>query len=208
MAAGKETPDAPPMPADQVIVIRHAEKPTSRPKRHGVREDGTPDKESLTVRGWQHAGSLAAVFAAEGADPDGGTLRRPRHIFAAGVGKKRVKGPDGARVTVGSHSRRPLQTVSEMAARLGLAPETAHTRGEEAALVADAVARDGTVLICWQHEDIPAIGRAIAGDGAGVPDAWPGDRYDLIWVFDRKGRGWTFRQVAHPRLAPGAAPGA
>jgi hypothetical protein len=188
------------MPADQVIVIRHAEKPTSRPKRHGVAEDGTNDKESLTVRGWQHAGSLAAVFAAAGAHPKGAGIGRPAHIFAAGVGKKRVKA-GGKTVTVGSHSRRPLQTVTEMAARLGLEPVTAHTRGEEAALVADAIGRDGTVLICWQHEDIPAIGRAIAGDAAGVPDTWPDDRYDLVWIFDRTGSGWTFRQLSHPGLS-------
>ncbi len=192
------------MPADQVIVIRHAEKPTARPKRHGVREDGTPDKESLTVAGWQHAGSLAAVFAAGGAHPDGAGIGQPGHIFAAGVGKKRLKDAEGKTVTVGSHSRRPLQTVTEAAARLGLVPDTAHSRGEEAALAADALARDGTVLICWQHEDIPAIGRAIAGDGAGVPDTWPGDRYDLFWIFDRTGKGWRFRQLVHPRLTRGA----
>ena len=57
------------MPADQVIVIRHAEKPTAKPKRHGVQEDGTSDKESLTVRGWQHAGSLAAIFGGAGSHP-------------------------------------------------------------------------------------------------------------------------------------------
>jgi broad specificity phosphatase PhoE len=194
------------MPADQVIVIRHAEKPTAHPKRHGVAEDGTPDKESLTVRGWRHAGSLAAVFAAEGAHPKGAALGRPDRIFASAVGRKRVAGPDGRTVTVGSHSRRPLQTVSEMAARLGLVPDTSHHRGEEAALAADAIGREGTVLICWQHEDIPAIGRAIAGDHAGIPDAWPGDRYDIVWVFDRKGTGWTFRTLAHPRLLAAEPP--
>ena len=143
------------------------------------------------------------MFAAGGAHPEGARLGQPAHVFAAGVGKKRVKDADGKTVTVGSHSRRPLQTVTEAAARLGLVPDTAHSRGEEAALAADALARDGTVLICWQHEDIPAIGRAIAGGDAGVPDAWPGDRYDLIWIFDRKGKRWTFRQLVHPRLTPG-----
>ena len=39
------------MPADQVIVIRHAQKPTANPKHHCVREDGTNDAELLTVRG-------------------------------------------------------------------------------------------------------------------------------------------------------------
>lgn len=187
------------MPADQVIVIRHAEKPTARPKRHGVREDGTTDRESLTVRGWQHAGSLAAVFAGEGAHPSAARLGRPAHIFASGAGKKRVTTADGT-VTVGSHSRRPLQTIAAMAARLGLDPVVTHLRGEEEALVADAVGRDGTVLVCWQHEDIPKIGRLITGSAEAVPPKWPDDRYDLVWVFDRAGKGWRFREIAHPRL--------
>ena len=194
------------MPADQVIVIRHAEKPTARPKRHGVREDGTSDKELLTVRGWQHAGSLAAVFAAAGTPAAEPGLGRPDHIFAAGVGKKRVKAADGKTRTVGSHSRRPLETVTPMAARLGLGPVTTHSKGEEAALVKDALSRPGTVLICWQHEDIPAIGNLIMGDTKTVPQSWPEDRYDLIWVFARKGRGWSFRQFFHPRLGTGTAP--
>ena len=54
------------MPADQIIVVRHAQKPTRKPKHKGIREDGTADPESLTVRGWQHAGALAAVFAGPG----------------------------------------------------------------------------------------------------------------------------------------------
>jgi hypothetical protein len=127
-------------------------------------------------------------------------IGRPEHIFASAIGKKRVKAADGT-ITVGSHSRRPLQTVTEMAARLGLTPVTAHARGEGRRSSPMPLARQGTVLICWQHEDIPAIGRAYAGTDAGVPDAWPGDRYDLVWIFDRKGRRWTFRQLAHPRLA-------
>jgi hypothetical protein len=182
-----------------VIVIRHAEKPTARPKRHGVQEDGTNDKESLTVRGWQHAGSLAAVFAGAGVNPAEGRLNRPDHIFAAGIGKKRVK-DGGKTITVGSHSRRPLETVTPMAARLGLTPVTDHLKGEERALVEDALSRPGSVLICWQHEDIPKIGNLIMGNATTVPQDWPEDRYDLIWIFDRKGGSWKFRQYSHPQL--------
>ena len=186
--------------ADQVIIIRHAEKPTAQPKRHGVREDGTDDKESLTVRGWQRAGSLAAVFALPGAHPvEAAPLKQPGVIFAAGVGKKRVK-IGGKTATVGSNSRRPLQTVTTMAALLGLTPVTDHLKGEEAALVEDALVRSGTVLICWQHEDIPKIGNLIMGNATTVPQSWPEDRYDLIWVFDRKASTWRFRQFSHPRL--------
>ena len=77
------------MPADQIIVIRHAQKPTHNPKHVGIREDGTADPESLTVRGWQHAGALAAVFAGPGSGAADALVARPDVIFAAGAGKRR-----------------------------------------------------------------------------------------------------------------------
>lgn len=106
----------------------------------------------------------------------------------------------GKAVKVGSHSQRPIQTVTPMAAALGLTPVTAHTKGEERALVADALNWDGVVLICWQHENIPAIGNLIVGNSTTVPQNWPEDCYDLIWVFDRTGVSWGFRQFFHERL--------
>ena len=126
-------------------------------------------------------------------------LDRPDFIFVAGRGKKQAI-IDGKSVTVGSHSRRPLETVTPMAERLGLEPLTIFTKGEEQALVRDALSRDGVVLICWQHEDIPKIGNLIVGNGTTVPQNWPEDRYDLIWVFDRSDSSWTFRQFFHARL--------
>jgi hypothetical protein len=155
------------------------------------------------VRGWQHAGSLAAIFAGPGPNQLERGLTRPDVIFAAGIGKKRLKGADGRTVTVGSHSRRPLQTITAMADRLGLMPVTTHTKGEEAGLVEDLLGRNGSVLVCWQHEDIPAIGNRIIGNGTTVPQAWPEDRYDLIWVFDRTAKGWRFTELSQ---APQAQP--
>jgi hypothetical protein len=187
------------MPADQIIVIRHAQKPTHKPKRIGIREDGTADPESLTVRGWQHAGALAAVLAGSGPGLEGALVARPNVIFAAGIGKKKVR-IDDKDVEVGSHSRRPLQTVTPLAEALNLVPVTTHTKGEERALVEDALARPGTVLICWQHQNIAAIGNLIVGDKTTVPQSWPEDRYDLIYVFDRAGDAWSFRQFFHGRL--------
>ena len=187
------------MPADQIIVIRHAQKPTRKPKHIGIREDGTADPESLTVRGWQHAGALAAVFAGRGSGAADALVARPDVIFAAGAGKKRAR-IGGKEVEVGSHSRRPLQTVTPLAEALKLAPVTTHTKGEEQALVDDALGRSGTVLICWQHQNIAAIGNLIAGNSTTVPQSWPEDRYDLIYVFDRVGDAWTFRQFFHERL--------
>ena len=147
------------MSAKQVIVIRHAQKPTSHPKHLGVREDGTNNSESLTVRGWLHAGALTAVFGGPGAHPVEARLDRPDFIFVAGRGKKQAI-IDGKPVTVGSHSRRPLETVTPMAERLGLEPLTIFTKGEEQALVRDALSRVGLthLLAAW---DIPKIGNLI-----------------------------------------------
>ena len=160
------------MPADQIIVIRHAQKPTHKPKRIGIREDGTADPESLTVRGWQHAGALAAVFAGPGSGAADALVALPDVIFAAGAGKKTAWIGD-KEVAVGSHSRRPLQTVSPLAEALKLTPVTTHTKGEEQALVDDALGRPGTVLICWQHQNIAAIGNLIVGNNTTVPRTGP-----------------------------------
>jgi len=65
-------------------------------------------------------------------------------------------------------------------------------------MVKAALACDGVVLIAWQHEDIaltaktgvPGISQEIltqtgTSGTLGVPTTWPGDRYDLVFVFDR-----------------------
>ena len=151
------------------------------------------------MRGWLHAGALAAVFGGAGAHPVEAHLERPDFIFAAGPGKKKVM-MNGKSVTVGSHSRRPLETVTPMAERLALVPLTGFTKGEEPAMIRDALSRDGVILICWQHEDIPTIGNLIVGNDTTVPQSWPEERYDLIWVFDRSNDLWVFRQFSHARL--------
>jgi hypothetical protein len=70
-------------------------------------------------------------------------------------------------------------------------------KGEEPALVQATTTAGGVVLIAWEHEAIPEIATLIRGSSQGIPDKWPGHRYDLIWVFDRAaGAGsWTFAQV-------------
>ena len=53
------------MPAQKIMIIRHAEKPEHHGPR-GVDENGDEDKKSLTVRGWQRAGALVQFFAPSG----------------------------------------------------------------------------------------------------------------------------------------------
>jgi broad specificity phosphatase PhoE len=175
------------MPTSKIMVIRHAEKPNGA---SGVMPDGTGNSEALIPTGWQRAGALVGLFVPPGghfADPH---LATPQAVYASGIGHH-------------SKSLRPQQTVAPLAAKLGLSVDTGHAKGDEAALVQAATAIGGTVLIAWEHEAIPAIAQLVLGGNQGVPQHWPDDRFDLVWVFDRPdGQGtWSFTQVPQRLLA-------
>ncbi len=171
---------------EQILIVRHGEKPSFLGRPVGIKEDGKEDHHSLTVRGWQRAGALAPFFGV----PLHPAVRRPTTLFAPPEA-----GHDG------DHGR-PYQTVVPLAARLGLAIDDSHRLDEEDELAADARSRGGVVLIAWEHKRIPRIADAILGDRATAPRAWPDDRFDLVWVFDRDaGGGYRFSQV--PQLLLG-----
>lgn len=182
-----------------IMVIRHAEKPDDAGKQGGVDENGKSDPESLTPRGWSRAGAIAA-FLAPVLPMSNEALTQPTAIYASAPAKHGEA--DGNRI--GTHSRRPLQTISPLASKLGIKPILTFTRGEEAKMVADAKAIGGVVLICWDHQDIPVIAGEICGQRSpATPLKWPGDRFDVVWVFERtdSSNAWTFEQVCQ-RLLP------
>lgn len=169
-----------------VMLIRHAEKPREAGEQ-AVDAWGRPDAASLAVRGWQRAGALAALFAA--APPP---LRRPAALLAAGRSQAHA-------------STRPRDTLTPLAALLGLSVEEP-PEGADAAepLAAAAAAHAGPVLVCARHEALPAIARAL-GARAGVPQAWPADRYDVVWLVGAPGRPiqqWPQRLLAGDVAAP------
>lgn len=174
-----------------IFLIRHAEKPDGTNK--GVDETGAPDKESLIVRGWQRAGALAVFFGS----PEG--LPAPERIYASASRKEKI----APKVKVGSDSERPILTVSSLAAKLGMTPIETFTKGQEPDLADELVTLQGTTLVCWQHEAIPAIAKVILGTAAGVPDPWPSDRFDVVWRFVRAGATgpWAFDQVCQRLLS-------
>jgi hypothetical protein len=51
---------------------------------------------------------------------------------------------------------------------------------------------------------IPTIADHIAGTNPAHPQQWPGEHFDLVWVFDRTSgaQNWTFTQVPQ-MLLPG-----
>lgn len=172
------------MPATKIMLIRHAEKPSEDGKVKGVSATGAPDPEELIVRGWQRSGALVRFFAPrDGAFADR-RLATPGAIFASGVAKH-------------SNSRRPEHTVAELAAVLNLKLVLRYAKGDEKAMIADALAAEGTVLIAWEHEAIPDIANRILGGNARCPQKWPGSRFDLVWVLDRQAAAgaWSFAQV-------------
>ncbi|MDH6126392.1 hypothetical protein [Kitasatospora sp. GP82] len=168
-----------------VMIIRHGEKPDG--SHPGLDENGRGDGHSLTDRGWQRARALPQLFDPAGRKPLTAGLVRPARIYAA-----TDQGPHA-----GAHRMR--QTVTPLAAHLGLTVDTTYAESQEAALATAAVSVPGPVLICWEHSRIPAIVNALGASHTGVPGTWP-DRFDLVWVFTRTGGTWSFRQVSQQLL--------
>ncbi|RYC29793.1 phosphoglycerate mutase family protein [Lichenibacterium minor] len=164
------------MGPSRIMIIRHAEKHAEP----GVTVEGRSDEHSLTVRGWQRAGALVRLFG-----PDADVALRPDVVYASAIGPE-------------SETRRPQQTVGPLVDLMREHNDSMYDdrflKPNVEALVADVLERTGTVLIAWEHSRIPAIVAALPHAPA-VPSEWPKDRYDLVWVLDRSGQGWDFRQI-------------
>jgi hypothetical protein len=99
---------------------------------------------------------------------------------------------------------RPVETVTPLLEKLSkndpsFVLNTNYAVGQESALIADLQARAGTVLIAWEHHHIPRIGVKLTSD---VPKEWPGQRFDLVWVFLRAASdSYIFSQVPQLLLA-------
>jgi hypothetical protein len=201
------------MGATKIMVIRHAEKPDSYGSTgtafYGVDPTGSlagnPDGDKhLITQGWQRVGALVTLFA-----PLRGTvappLAKPQFLFASDPGKMHEKGGHGP-------SKRPAETLSGVAASLGLTPNTSFADTAYDDMIEAALACQGAVLIAWQHEDIPLLSKtgspgisqsildhtdtpAATSSGWHIPKKWPKGplwqggqpeaRYDLVLVFDR-----------------------
>lgn len=146
----------------------------------GVDPKGASDKHSLVPRGWERAGALAVLFT----DPPK-PLMRPDYIFAASDARA-------------SDSKRPMQTVTPLAKKLGLAINSNFAKGQEADMVAAVTSRRGSVVVAWQHEAIPKIAALIAGRG--TYPKWSASCYDAIWLFTRHHDHYRFTIVPQRAL--------
>jgi hypothetical protein len=173
----------------KIMIIRHAEKPPSIGEPFGVTAAGDQDVESLTIQGWQRAGAIACLFAPTHGPLQSAELATPGFLFAS-------------ESKSGGGSARPVETITPLASKLGLTPTT-HKKNNFDKVVTDALACGGTALISWQHEDIPSIANLILGNNSTVPQKWPGDRFDVVWVFDLdpSSGSYSFKQVPQNLLA-------
>jgi hypothetical protein len=170
--------------ATKIMIIRHAEKPpkTGGPPL-GVTGDGANDPNGLVVRGWTRSGALAALFAPSHGPMQTPILARPQHLFACT--------PEAQ----GSH--RPHDTIVPLSRKLGIDIDDSFGQDDFEPMVARAMAREGVVLICWEHKRIQNITAEIPRRDAEPPDHfyWPGNRFDVVFVFDLDGGKYRFSQV-------------
>lgn len=175
--------------AVKIMVIRHAEKPTSSPPPYGVTVEGERDKESLSVRGWQRAGALASFFAPANSSFCDPSLAEPEFLFAS-------------KPTRRNGSRRPLETITPLAEKLAIRINSNFTKLEAEGMLEEVFMCAGVVLVCWQQEYIPKIANYILGNKTVAPQDWPDDRFDMVWVFDRNPATarYSFQQVPQSLL--------
>jgi hypothetical protein len=137
----------------QILIIRHGEKP-----------DTGAD---LSPIGEKRAAALVRFFTTDPSVTEFGT---PVAIYAA---EPQSEGS----------SMRPIETVTPLAEALGIKINTVYTKSHPKKLVADILNSPGydgkTVLICWVHDAIPAIVKALGVKP--VPDEWPSAEFDRVW---------------------------
>ena len=170
-----------------IMLIRHAEKPQTKGSPFGVTASGEEDNKSLLVQGWQRAGALVELF-----DPAVGSIRtglsKPTALFAASPAH--------------GGSKRPLETITPLSARLSFNVNTKIKPSDTTGIANLLAATPGAPLAAWQHQYIPTIAQHLGTVNPTPPKKWPGNRFDIVWVFTRQSDGsWAFTQVPQLLLA-------
>ena len=150
------------MSAERIVILRHGEK-TSDLK-----------DQNLSVRGYERAAALSVLLSHGYKDIVA--------ICAAGIGP-------------GSPSERPSETIAPLAAKLNLVPVESYPKDQWSGAVQQIQQTDytnGTVVLCWVHDEIPDIANAL---GAGM-HPWPDGRYDVLWVLDYSSGSCVWNQKA------------
>jgi hypothetical protein len=140
----------------QIILIRHAEKPVD------------PEDPHLSPAGVRRANELVAFITT---DPAMRKLGPPVAVFAT----QTTKHDDG---------QRTQETVAPLARALKLSVQTPFLGKDYAALakriLTNPAFAEKTVLICWNHEVIPQLARALGVRP--TPPKWKGSVFDEVYL--------------------------
>jgi hypothetical protein len=176
--------------ASKIMIIRHAEKPTTTPPppTNGVTITGKQDPDSLIPQGWQRAGALVTLFAPSRGPLQDSELATPQFLYATS--------------TSDTEGNRPEETITPLKQKLNLVPNESFSKTQSEQAATSAMGCDGVVLISWPHGQIPTLCSPIplsSNNKNPVPSSWPSDRFDMVFVFDldssSKTVGYTFTQV-------------
>ncbi|MGD7070483.1 phosphoglycerate mutase family protein [Acetobacter sp. AAB5] len=173
------------MVSSNIILIRHAKKPEEYLHETGLDRDGQDDPYSLSLEGWRQAKELAALFVSRDR-----MLPLPDRIFASAFRPG------------GGHSRRPEQTVLPLSEILQCPIDLTWALHEETEFGSVLANLKGTSLVCWQHQGLAALAKAIVlPEKFSISLDWPPERYNMIWQIHRSNatEPWSFRSynIAH-----------
>ena len=146
------------------------EEPPAGGEPFGVTAEGDQDAESLVAQGRQRAGALAGFFAPTRGPLQNAELATPQFLFVSDSKS-------------GGGSERPVETIAPLASKLGLTPKT-HKKSDIDKVAADAMACGGSRADLLAARGHPCHRQRHRGNQTTVPQKWPGDRFDVVWVFD------------------------
>jgi hypothetical protein len=171
--------------SDLVICIRHGEKPINAEHKHeqvppddkdgpGFDVHGHENRHSLTIRGWQRAGALAATDLCR--QLAGEHVVKPATFLVPQYLDEGTPCDDTA-------IHRPYQTVLQLARKTNAWPTSVGPADNTDRLHEHIATYSGTVVVCWEHKQLQKLRGLLVGDRA--PTAWPDEAFDLIWRFHR-----------------------
>lgn len=155
-----------------IVITRHGEKPSESGKPHGINVEGEHDPHSLSVRGWMRAGALAGIFGLLPQTQYPG-IQVPQRIYATHPSHS-------------AQSTREYDTAGPTATKLGHKVRADYKHGQEAQLAAELASTQDSALVVWHHGAIPELMKHFDIENADhIPEQWPEDRFDLMWVLTR-----------------------
>jgi len=129
--------------------------------RHGEKPE---NGDNLSCQGLNRSLQLPDVLYSRFGIPD------EIYVPAPGVGKS-------------TKNSRMLETITPFAVKYNLKINTSFDVNAVSSLVQDLKNRSGTVLIVWEHKELPDIAKGI---GINSTLKWKSDDYDSIWIIDVK----------------------